>query len=102
MRAPQSSDREFVVLSGVSSLCDCNPEADKLLVGMQRYWSRTRQYDQPYINAVTDFVKSSRTVWAPSSRTAPPDYRSDAERHGGFPTEEMTDGSVRYTLRSGI
>jgi hypothetical protein len=102
MRAPQSSDREFVVLSGVSSLCDCNPEADKLLVGMQRYWSRTRQYDQPYINAVTDLVKSSRTVWAPSSRTAPPDYRSDAERHGGFPTEEMTDGSVRYTLRSGI
>jgi hypothetical protein len=86
----------------VSSLCEGDPEADKPLVGMQRYWSRTSPYDQPYINAVTDFVRSARTVWSPSGKTAPPGYQSDAKRHGGFPIEKKTDGSVRYALKKGI
>ena len=86
----------------VSSLCEGDAEADKPLVGMQRYWSRTRPYDQPYINAITGLVKSSRTVWSPSSKTTAPGFRSDAKRHGRFPTEKMTDESVRYALRSGI
>jgi hypothetical protein len=86
----------------VSSLCEGDPEADKPLVGMQRYWSRTRPYDQPYINAVTDFVRSSRTVWSPSGKTAPPGFQSGAKRHVGFPIEKKTDGSVRYGLNKGI
>jgi hypothetical protein len=86
----------------VSSLCESDPEADKPLVGMQRYWSRTRPYDQPYINAVTDWVRSSRTVWSPSGKTAPPGYRSEAKRHACFPIEKKTDGSVRYGLKKGI
>jgi hypothetical protein len=86
----------------VSSLCENDPEADKPLVGMQRYWSRTRPYDQPYINAVTALVRSSRIVWSPSSKTAPPGYESDANRHGGFPTEKKTNGSVCCALKKGL
>jgi hypothetical protein len=86
----------------VSSLCESDPEADKPLVGMQRYWSRTRPYDQPYINAVNDFVRSSRTVWSPSRKAAPPGYRSNAKRHAGFPVEKETDASIRYVLNKGI
>ena len=65
---------------------------------MPRYWSQTCPYDQPYINVVTDFVPSTRTVWSPSPKTAPPGYRSDATRNGGFPTEELTD-AYRATIR---
>jgi hypothetical protein len=86
----------------VSSLCEEDPEADKPLVGMQRYWSGKRPYDQPYINAVTDFAESSRTVWAPSANTAKPGYRSDAHRHGGFPTDQKTEESTCYALKNGV
>jgi len=86
----------------VCSLCEEDSEADKPLVGMQRYWSRTRPYDQPYINAVTDFVGSSRKVWSPSRNTAPPGYQTDANRHGDFPIDPKTNGSVCYALKNGV
>jgi hypothetical protein len=86
----------------VCSLCEADAEADKPLVGMQRYWSGARPYDQPYIRAITDFVTSSRRIWAPSASTAPHGYQSDATRHGGFPIDPKTDGSVCYALENGI
>jgi hypothetical protein len=86
----------------VCSLCEEDSEADKPLVGMQRYWSRTRPYDQPYINAVAEFVGSSRKVWSPSGNTAPPGYQTDANRHGGFPIDPKTNGSVCYALKNGV
>jgi hypothetical protein len=89
----------------VSSLCEGDSEADKPLVGMQRYWSNKRPYDQPYINSVTQFVTSARTVWAPSS--ARPGYRCDAKTHGGgkpkgFPSEPLTHESVCVALNRGL
>jgi hypothetical protein len=86
----------------VSSLCEDDSEADKALVGMQRYWSGKRPYDQPYINAVTDSVTPNRTVWARSPNAAGPGFRSDAKRHGGMPTEAMTNVSVCYALKQGV
>lgn len=85
----------------VCSLCEADPEADRPLLGMQRYWSGSRPYDQPYIKAITQLI-GSRTVWSPSSKTAPPGYRSNADRHGGFPTEKLTNQSVCYTLANGF
>jgi hypothetical protein len=50
----------------VCSLCEANPEADKPLPGMQRYWSGSRPYDQPYFKAITQL--GSRRIWSPSSK----------------------------------
>lgn len=89
----------------VSSLCEQDPEADKPLVGMQRYWSETRPYDQPYIKAMTNFVNSSnppRTVWSPSGSSAELGYQSDADRHGGFPIDVKTKESTCYALKNGL
>jgi hypothetical protein len=89
----------------VCSLCEEDPEADKPLVGMQRYWRGTRPYDQPYINAVAGFVQlstTSRTVWSPSGNSAPPGYQSDADRHGCFPVDPKTNRSIGYALKNGL
>jgi len=86
----------------VSSLCGGDSEADKPLLGMQRYWSGSRPYDQPYIKAIMEFVESRRTVWAPTPNAAKPGYRSDAKRHGGFPEERKSNESVCYALRRGF
>jgi hypothetical protein len=91
----------------VSSLCEDDSEADKPLVGMRRYWSGARPYDQPDIQAVMSFVHN-RTVWAPSSKLAKPGFRSNAKRHGGgekkggFPSETFTHQSVCYALKNGV
>lgn len=84
----------------VCSLCEADPEADRPLLGMQRYWSGSRPYDQPYIKAITELI-GSRFVWSPST-TAPPGWRSNADRHGGFPEEKLTNESVCYTLANGF
>jgi hypothetical protein len=87
----------------VSSLCEGDPEADKPLLGMQRYWSGLKPYNQPYIKEITKFINSRTTaVWSPTSGTAKPGYRSNAQRHGTFPEEELTNKSVCYALRNGF
>jgi hypothetical protein len=86
----------------VSSLCEFDPEADRPLVGMRRFWTATRPYDQPYIKSVTKFITSARAVWAPSPSDARPGFQSDAKRHGGMPIEELTNKSVCYALTRGV
>jgi len=89
----------------VCSLCENDAEADRPLVGMQRYWSGTRPYDVPYINAIADFVDSgsvARTVWSPSPASAARGFRSAANRHGGFPEDFQTSESVCYLLKAGF
>jgi hypothetical protein len=86
----------------VSSLCEGDPEADKPLVGMRRYWSGVRPYNQLYIEDITKFVTLDRTVWAPSPASAAPGFRSDARRHGGLPTEKLTEASVCDALKRGL
>lgn len=85
----------------VSSLCEGDPEADKPLLGMQRYWSGLKPYNQPYIKAITKFI-DSRSVWSPTSKTAKPGYRSRAIRHGTFPEDGETNKSVCYALKNGF
>jgi hypothetical protein len=40
----------------VCSLCEADPEADKPLVGMQRYWGGYRRYHLPFITEVSEFL----------------------------------------------
>jgi hypothetical protein len=86
----------------VCSLCEADPEADRPLLGMQRYWSGSRPYDQPFIKAITEFIGARQAVWSPTSAAAAPGYRSNAARHGGFPEEDLTNKSVCYALRNGV
>jgi hypothetical protein len=69
----------------VCSLCEDDPEADKPLFGMERYW-RGPPYDLSYIKAITQFIdppkKKERSVWSLTRPTARPGYRSSATRHG--------------------
>jgi hypothetical protein len=90
------------LLYGVCSLGERDPEADKPLVGMQRYWSGRRPYNQPDIEAITKFVKSRRAVWSPTSRTARPGYRTNAKKHGDFPFDPKTEESECYMLKNGF
>jgi hypothetical protein len=86
----------------VCSLCEGDPEADKPLLGMQRYWSGSRPYDQPHIKAITRFIETRRVVWSPTGKTAKPGYRSNADRHEGFPENDLTNESVCYALANGF
>ena len=90
------------LLYGVCSLGEGDPEADKPLLGMQRYWTGRRPYNQPDIEAITKFIESRRAVWSPTSRTARPGYRSNAKRHGDFPFDPKTEESECYTLKNGF
>lgn len=83
----------------VSSLCEADPDADKSLVGMQRYWKGAAPYLSADILAVTDFIDAARRVWSPTNAGAKPGYQTHATRHGGFPTEPVTNSSVCYALK---
>jgi hypothetical protein len=85
----------------VSSLCEGDPEADKPLLGMRRYWSGLKPYNQHDIKVITKFIESRR-VWSPTSKTAKPGYRSNATRHGTFPEDDETNESVCYALKKGF
>lgn len=85
----------------VCSLCEADAEADRPLLGMQRYWSGSRPYDQPHIKAITAFIDSRQVVWSPTTDKAPPGHRSDADRHRGLPRDDLTNQSVCYALKNG-
>ncbi|GLQ98660.1 hypothetical protein GCM10007863_30800 [Dyella mobilis] len=90
----------------VSSLCEGDPDEDRPLVGMRRYWSRNPPYQQPYIDPVIRFIApipdTTRTVWSPTGSDAKPGCRSDAKNHGDFPIEPITERSTRYALAKGF
>jgi hypothetical protein len=89
----------------VSSLCERDPYADRPLVGMQRYWSGSSPYAIPEIEEVTGFIEPPRmirTVWALTKPNAKPGWRSQAKKHGEFPEECYTNGSVCHILSHGF
>jgi hypothetical protein len=87
----------------VSSLCEDDPNADKPLVGMQRYWKDAPPYCDPEIIAVTKFIGTKRSVWSPTKSGAKPGYRSHAKHHGTFPVDPPdTNASVCFVLKHGF
>jgi hypothetical protein len=89
----------------VCSLCEGDPNADKPLVGMQRYWFDTCPYKIPEIQEVKEFIEPGgmkRTVWAPTKPRAKPGWRSRPKKHGEFPEEPYTKASVRHILKQGF
>ena len=86
----------------VSSLCEDDPNADKPIVGMQRYWSDAKPYIDPEIRAVTSFIQGARSVWSPTNAQALPGYRSSAKKHGGFAQDTETRLSVSFALHHGF
>ncbi|OUL73532.1 hypothetical protein CA601_43755, partial [Paraburkholderia hospita] len=85
----------------VSSLCETDPNADKPLVGMQRYWSGTAPYTDSDIRDVLEFVRV-RKVWSPTSSNAKPGYQSGAKKHAGFPLDSETNSSICFILKNGF
>jgi hypothetical protein len=95
----------------VCSLCEGDPEADKPLLGMRRYWSGNPPYNLHAIQAITKFINDplKRSVWSRTPKNANPGYRSKAIRHAGelgphfgFPEEPETNGSVCHALQHGF
>lgn len=86
----------------VCSLCERDLNADRALVGMQRYWSGQAPYDEREIVTATKFIGAARAVWAPTDADAQPGYRSQADRHGGFPEERCTNESICFGLKNGL
>jgi hypothetical protein len=99
-QVPFIYDKSLLYL--VSSLCEGDPDADKPLVGMQRYWSDDPPYDEPMLRTIVDFLTPARSVWAPTSKNANPGHRTQATEHGGFPVETETEGSMKYILERGF
>lgn len=106
---PPIYDKSLLYL--VCSLCEGDLEADKPLLGMQRYWSGCPPYNVHTIQAITKFINDplKRSVWSRTPKNAKPGYRSKAIRHAGelgprfgFPEECETNGSVCYALQYGF
>ncbi|HXX84585.1 MAG TPA: hypothetical protein VEN29_11435 [Casimicrobiaceae bacterium] len=95
---PGVYDKSLLYL--LSALCECDPEADKALLGMQRYWSGTPPYNTPDIRTVTTQIVPSARVWSPTDPLAPAGFRANAREHGGFAEEPKTNQSVQRFLRS--
>ena len=97
---PPVYDKSLLYL--VSSLCDEDPNADKSLVGMQRYWKDVPPYCDQEILAVTKFIGTKRSVWSPTKSGAKPGYRTHATHHGTFPVDPDTNTSVCFVLKHGF
>ncbi len=97
---PPVYDKSLLYL--VSSLCEDDPNADKPLVGMERYWKDAPPYCDPEIVAGTKFIDTKRSVWSPTKSGAKPGYRSHATHHGKFPIDRDTNTSVCFVLEHGF
>jgi len=93
---PGVYDKSLLYL--LSALCESDPEEDKALVGMQRYWSGSRPYNTPDIQTVTAQIGPGARVWSPTDPKAPPGFRANAREHGGFAREPKTNESVQTFL----
>jgi len=85
----------------VSSLCEDDPDADRPIVGMARYWTSKPPYNEPIINSIATYI-DRRTVWSPTTTSAGPGFQCDAKEHGGFPEDPETKASVCFILRKGF
>jgi hypothetical protein len=86
----------------VSGLCEADPDSDKPILGMQRYWSCEPPYLGVDILTITDYIGSARAVWSPTTKNANPGYQCSATVHGGFPLDSKMRGSARYILVNGF
>ena len=84
----------------VSELCEQDPDADKPLLGMQRYWLGKVPYKR------ADILASRAWRIPPVSpgvrRTTPPSWQCGATRHGGFPLDREMEDSSKYLLENGF
>ena len=85
----------------VSGLCEEDPNADKPLLGMQRYWSGKAPYKGADILAVTRLADPTRVAWCPTDDAAP-NWQCEATRHGGFPLDQEMEDSSTYLLENGF
>ena len=96
-QVPGVYDKSLLYL--LSALCEFDPEEDKPLIGMQRYWSGAPPYDAvPSILAVTGTIPPNARVWSPTHPHAPRGFRASAVRHQGFAVEPKTNESVEEFL----
>jgi len=72
---------------------------DKEIVGMERFYRTEHAYDSPACVAVREYLKD-RTAWSKSDEVD--GWRSDAERHGGFTADSLTQQSLAHILRGGL
>jgi hypothetical protein len=88
----------------VSGVCDPDPNDDKALVGMRRYWSDAKPYKTPDIRAIADFIGEARKVLSPTDKKRPPPwgYRCGATRHGGFSLDAQMKVSMKVMLEGGV
>jgi hypothetical protein len=88
----------------VSGVCDPDPNDDKALVGMRRYWSDVKPYKTPEIRAIADFIGEARKVLSPTDTAQPPHEgsRCGAVKHGGFPVDKAMKDSMRVMLQGGM
>jgi hypothetical protein len=91
-QVPGVYDKSMLYL--LSALCEFDPDEDKPLVGMQRYWSGASPYSMPNILTVTGTIPPGARVWSPTDPLAPPGFRANAVKHEGFAEEPKTDESV--------
>lgn len=84
----------------MSSLCENDSYMDKELVGMERYWKRTRTYRSAEVQAIRALIPPRARVWSPTFLGAPLGFRAGAIRHVGFTEDKKTNGSVKRFLVS--
>jgi hypothetical protein len=94
---PGVYDKSLLYL--LSALCERDGDADKALVGMQRYWSGKKPYKTQNIMTVTNTISMGERVWSPTPTGAPVGYQANAHEHGGFAVEPKTNASVQHFLR---
>ncbi len=75
-------------------------DAEKPIVGLERFYSGGKPYDTPLFNAVREFIKASdpqRVVWSHTSG-ASLGFNCTAEHHGGFVENQDTQDSLAAYL----
>jgi uncharacterized caspase-like protein len=76
-------------------------QANKPIVGLERFYSGQKPYDTPVLTAATKFIKSAeprRVVWS-STTGAEPGFNVVANTHGGFAEEPVTQESLLAILK---
>ena len=88
----------------VSGVCEPDPNDDKALVGMRRYWINEKPYKTPEIRAIAEFIGETRKVLSPTDKKRPPaeGYCCWATQHGGFAEDTQMEGSMTYLLQHGF
>lgn len=85
----------------VSGLCEGDPNADKPILGMQRYWSGKPPYHGADLAAVIRAADPTRIAWCPTDMKKP-GWQCGATQHGGFPLDGEMEDSARYVLEHGF